>query len=163
ADAVTLDRVEVTSARLRGVAPFDVPASLSIIELDGSAARPGVSVSEALAGVPGLAARERQNYAQDTQPSIRGFGARATVGVRGPRLYADGIPSTMPDGQGQVSHFNLAGAQRIEVLRGPFSALHGNSSGGVVQIWSADGTAPAHGHLQASAGRDHSRTLSASM
>ncbi|WP_202844949.1 TonB-dependent receptor family protein [Luteimonas saliphila] len=161
-DAVTLDRVEVTSARLRGVAPFDVPASLSVVELDGTAARAGVSVSEALGGVPGLAARERQNYAQDTQLSIRGFGARSTFGVRGLRLYADGIPATMPDGQGQVSHFNLAGAQRIEVLRGPFSALHGNSSGGVVQIWSAQGTSPANGHLQAGLGRDDSRVLSAS-
>src|SRR5690606_19841146 len=82
---------------------------------------------------------------------------------RGLRLYADGIPATMPDGQGQVSHFSLAGAQRIEVLRGPFSALHGNSSGGVVQIWSAEGTAPAHGHLQASVGRADSRVLSASV
>ncbi|TWT22252.1 TonB-dependent receptor [Luteimonas marina] len=162
-DAVTLDRVEVTSARLQRVAPFDVPASLSAIELDGGAAAPGVNVSEALSGVPGLSARDRQNFAQDTQLSIRGFGARSTFGVRGLRLYADGIPATMPDGQGQVSHFSLAGAQRIEVLRGPFSALHGNSSGGVVQIRSADGQAPARGHLQASAGRDDSRALSASV
>jgi len=160
-DAVTLDRVEVASARLHGVAPFDVPASLSTIDLDGSAAQPGVNVSEALSGVPGLSARDRQNFAQDTQLSVRGFGARSTFGVRGLRLYADGIPATMPDGQGQVSHFSLAGAQRIEVLRGPFSALHGNSSGGVVQIWSADGEAPARGHLQASVGRDDSRALSA--
>ncbi|MDH5832324.1 TonB-dependent receptor family protein [Luteimonas kalidii] len=163
ADAVTLDRVQVTSARLQSVPAFDVPASLSVVTLDGTAARPGVSVSEALDGVPGLAARERQNFAQDTQLSIRGFGARSTFGVRGLRLYADGIPATMPDGQGQVSHFSLAGAERIEVLRGPFSALHGNSSGGVVQIWSADGVDPTQGHVQASAGRDDSRVLSASV
>lgn len=162
-DPVTLDRVQVTSTRLQAVAAFDVPASLSTITLDGSAATPGVSVSEALGGVPGLAARERQNFAQDTQLSIRGFGARSTFGVRGLRLYADGIPATMPDGQGQVSHFSLAGAERIEVLRGPFSALHGNSSGGVVQIWSADGVDPTRGHAQASAGRDDSRVLSASV
>lgn len=161
-DAVTLDRVEVASTRLREVPAFEVPASISVIAMGDDAARPGVNVSEALAGVPGLSARDRQNFAQDTQLSIRGFGARSTFGVRGLRLYADGIPATMPDGQGQVSHFSLAGAERIEVLRGPFSALHGNSSGGVVQIRSADGTAPAHGHVQASAGRDASHALSAS-
>src|SRR5690606_1397140 len=161
-EPVTLDRIEVTTARLQGVPAFDVPASVARIELDGNAAQPGVAVSEALAGVPGLAARERQNFAQDTQLSIRGFGARSTFGVRGLRLYADGIPATMPDGQGQVSHFALAGAERIEVMRGPFSALHGNSSGGVVQIFSADGRAPGHGHLQASAGRDDAYALSAS-
>src|SRR5690606_3787608 len=123
ADPLTLDRVQVSTARLQRVPVFEVPASVARIELDGTAAQPGVAVSEALAGVPGLAARERQNFAQDTQLSIRGFGARSTFGVRGLRLYADGIPATMPDGQGQVSHFVLAGAERIEVLRGPFSAL----------------------------------------
>ncbi len=162
-DPVTLDRVEVTSTRLRDVPAFEVPASISVIDLDDAAARPGVNVSEALGSVPGLSARDRQNFAQDTQLSIRGFGARSTFGVRGLRLYADGIPATMPDGQGQVSHFSLAGAERIEVLRGPFSALHGNSSGGVLQIWSVDGEAPTHGHVQASAGRDASHALSASL
>src|SRR5262249_37358277 len=76
--------------------------------------------------------------AQDEQLSIRGFGARSTFGVRGVRLYVDGIPATAPDGQGQVSNFPLDAAQRIEVLRGPFSALYGNSSGGVIQIFTAD-------------------------
>ena len=57
--------------------------------------------------------------------------------MRGVRLYTDGIPASMPDGQGQVSHFDLAGAQRVEVLRGPFSVLYGNSSGGVIALVSA--------------------------
>jgi iron complex outermembrane receptor protein len=33
----------------------------------------------------------------------------------------------------------LASASRIEVLRGPFSSLYGNSSGGVISIFTADG------------------------
>ncbi|MGH8032685.1 MAG: hypothetical protein ACREO8_10060 [Luteimonas sp.] len=41
-----------------------------------------------------------------------------------------------------MSHFNLDSADRIEVLRGPFSALYGNASGGVVQIFTADGRDP---------------------
>ena len=161
-DAVTLDRVRARVVGLGDVPAFDVPASVSVVVVDDGDVRPGNSVSEALGAVPGLAARERQNLAQDAQLSIRGFGARSTFGVRGLRLYADGIPATMPDGQGQVSHFSLAGAERIEVMRGPFSALYGNSSGGVVQIWSADGEAPARGHVQASLGRDQARTVSAS-
>jgi iron complex outermembrane receptor protein len=86
-----------------------------------------------------VVALNRQNYAQDLQISVRGFGARSTFGVRGIRLYSDGIPATAPDGQGQVSHFDLATAGRVEVLRGPFSALYGNSSGGVISIFTADG------------------------
>ena len=77
-----------------------------------------INLSEGLAPVPGLVVANRSNYAQDLQISSRGFGARAGFGVRGIRLYADGIPATMPDGQGQVAHFDLAGATRVEVLRG---------------------------------------------
>jgi iron complex outermembrane receptor protein len=139
----TLPVVPVQATRL-DLAALDLPASLSVATLaPGLAGQPGVNLSEALVGIPGILARDRQNYTQDEQISIRGFGSRATFGVRGVRLYADGIPATMPDGQGQVSHFNLDTAARVEVLRGPFSVLYGNASGGVVQLWSADGTLPA--------------------
>lgn len=100
-------------------------------------AGPLVHLSESLARVPGVVAANRWNYAQDLQISSRGFGARAGFGVRGVRLYSDGIPASGPDGQGQVSHFDLAGAERVEVLRGPFSVLYGNSSGGVISLVSA--------------------------
>ena len=100
-------------------------------------AGPMVNLSEAMARVPGLVVNLRNNYAQDLQISSRGFGARASFGVRGMRLYTDGIPAAGPDGQGQVSHFDLAGAERVEVLRGPFSALYGNGSGGVISLLSA--------------------------
>jgi iron complex outermembrane receptor protein len=137
--SATLPAVQVEAARVRGVDAFDLPASIDTVQADAAANGPGVQASELLAGLPGVVARDRQNYAQDTQLSIRGFGARSTFGVRGVRLYADGIPATMPDGQGQLSHFNVMGAERVEVLRGPFSALYGNASGGVVQWWSGDG------------------------
>lgn len=136
----TLPQVTVTTTRVEA-APFEVPASVDV--LDGerlrAAGRPELQLSESLAIVPGVTARDRQNYAQDLQLSIRGFGARSTFGVRGVRMYVDGIPATMPDGQGQLSHFDLSSAERVEVLRGPFSALYGNSSGGVLQIFTARG------------------------
>ncbi len=138
---VTLPSVQVNAGRL-DVPAFDLPASLSQVEVDaGRAGQAGVNLSEALVGVPGILARDRQNYAQDEQISIRGFGARASFGVRSIRLYVDGIPATLPDGQGQVSHFNLDSAERVEVLRGPFSVLYGNAAGGVIQLWSATGSA----------------------
>ena len=141
ADANTLPTIVVTATRTAQPA-FDVPASIDSVNIDDHPDTLGVNLSEYLSTIPGLLARDRQNYAQDEQISIRGFGARSTFGVRGVRLYTDGIPATMPDGQGQVSHFNLDSADRVEVLRGPFSALYGNSSGGVIQIFTADGSDP---------------------
>ena len=124
---------------------FETPFSVSIVDADElRSAGPMVNLSESLNRVPGLVANLRNNYAQDLQISSRGFGARATFGIRGMRLYTDGIPATMPDGQGQVSHFDIAGAQRIEVLRGPFSALYGANSGGVISLVSAAPTANAY-------------------
>ncbi|WP_022963891.1 TonB-dependent receptor family protein [Halopseudomonas pelagia] len=100
----------------------------------------GANLSESLQRVPGLVAVNRQNYAQDLQISSRGFGARAAFGVRGVRLLQDGIPLTMPDGQGQPALFDLDSLQRIEVLRGPLTTLYGNASGGIIQGFTGEGS-----------------------
>ena len=116
---------------------LDVPASVDVI--DGATLRDAqlrVNLSETLGRVAGLTVLDRGNYAQDLQISVRGFGSRASFGVRGIRLYVDGVPAASPDGQGQVSNFPLGAAERIEVLRGPFSALYGSSSGGVIALTS---------------------------
>lgn len=135
----TLDPVVVTGSRFAH-SSFDLPASVDVLERDRiTAGQARVNASEALAAVPGLVVHNRQNYAQDLQISSRGFGARSAFGVRGVKLIADGIPASMPDGQGQAATFNLDMAERIEVLRGPFSAIYGNHAGGVIQIFTRDG------------------------
>jgi iron complex outermembrane recepter protein len=136
---VLLPAVTVTATRVERDS-FDLPAAVtSVDERSIREARPQVNLSEALHAIPGVVVQNRHNYAQDLQISTRGFGARASFGVRGIRLLADGIPATMPDGQGQAASFNLDTAERIEVLRGPFATLYGNASGGVIQIFTADG------------------------
>jgi iron complex outermembrane receptor protein len=82
----------------------DQPAAIGVVTAAQiGAAQPRVNASEALVAVPGIVVQNRQNYAQDLQISSRGFGARSAFGVRGVRLVADGIPATMPDGQGQAA------------------------------------------------------------
>ena len=98
-----------------------------------------VNLSETLKGIPGLQLNNRENYAQDLQISMRGFGARSSFGVRGVRLYVDGIPATMPDGQGQTSNIDLNSLDHIEVLGGGFSSLYGNSSGGTILTTTREG------------------------
>lgn len=154
ADASAPSSVVVVGTRL-AEQPFDVPASVD--RIGGDQIRDNhlqVNLSESLGAVPGLLARDRQNYAQDVQVSVRGFGARSTFGIRGVRMYIDGIPATLPDGQGQVSHADLGSAQRIEILRGPFSALYGNSSGGVIEVTTQEGSGPPTVAAGAAAGSD---------
>ncbi len=137
AQAAPVEQVVITASGVeRRIA--DTPYAVGVIDAETlRAAGPLVNLSEVLARVPGIVASNRHNYAQDLQINSRGFGARSTFGVRGLRLYSDGIPASGPDGQGQVSNFDLAGAERIEVLRGPFTALYGSSSGGVIALVSA--------------------------
>jgi iron complex outermembrane recepter protein len=125
----------VITATRTSANPFDVPASVDVV--DGETLRSGqlqVNLSETLARVPGINVQNRSNYAQDLQISSRGYGARASFGVRGIKVLIDGIPASAPDGAGQVASFALSSAERVEVLRGPFSALYGNASGGVIQL-----------------------------
>ena len=133
------DAVVVTATRAPQPS-LEIPASIDrLYREDIRSGRPQVNLSESLGAVPGIVVQNRQNYAQDLQVSSRGFGARSTFGVRGIRLYADGIPANQPDGQGQTGNFDLGSAERIEVLRGPFSSLYGNAAGGVIAVETEDG------------------------
>lgn len=133
----------IVSATPQTVSELDTPAAVSVVNGEEMRhAAPRVNLSESLTGVPGLQIQNRQNYAQDLQLSMRGFGSRSTYGVRGIRMYVDGIPATMPDGQGQTSNIDLNSVESVEVLRGPFSALYGNASGGVVNVTTETGQQP---------------------
>ena len=133
-----IEDVVVQSGRLEQK-KFDAPASIYTIDAEtirNSGAQ--VNLSDALAGAPGVVALNRNNYAQDVQISIRGFGARSAFGIRGIRLITDGIPGTIPDGQGQSSTVSMTSADRIEVLTGPLAQLYGNSAGGVIQTFTRE-------------------------
>ncbi|OOF61376.1 TonB-dependent receptor [Rodentibacter pneumotropicus] len=134
-----LDEITVTAIRAE-MNPFSTPASVDVIEGEDVRQKSGmnISLSEALQGIAGLIAVDRHNYAQDINLSTRG----SRMGVRGIRLYVDGIPATMPDGQGVTSHIDLNSLRRIEMLKGPFSSLYGNSSAGTILVHSQKGQNP---------------------
>lgn len=99
-------------------------------------AQPQLGLDESLVRVPGLFLQNRYNYAQDLRIAMRGFGARAEFGIRGIKVLVDGIPATLPDGQGSVDAIDLASVESIEVLRGPSSVRYGNAAGGIIVVTS---------------------------
>jgi iron complex outermembrane receptor protein len=132
------DSILVQSGRLTQ-RQFDAPAAIYTIDAETIRnSGPQVNLSDVLARAPGVVALNRNNYAQDVQISVRGFGARSAFGLRGFRLITDGIPATTPDGQGQASTVSLTSAEKIEVLTGPLAQLYGNSAGGVIQVFTRE-------------------------
>lgn len=134
--AARLPAVAVSATRT-GLARDRVPNAVADV---GAAAltrgRATLGLDESLALVPGVLAANRYNFSLDQRISIRGFGARSAFAVRGIMVLLDGIPQTLPDGQGQLTNVELGEADRVEVLRGSASALFGNAAGGVISIWS---------------------------
>lgn len=135
---VQLPTIKVEATRT-DTSYLQTPASVFRVDAPEQIQSAQVNLTELVKGIPSLQLNNRENYAQDLQLSMRGFGARSTFGVRGIRLYVDGIPATMPDGQGQTSNIDLSSLDHLEVLTGPFSSLYGNSSGGTILTTTKEG------------------------
>jgi iron complex outermembrane receptor protein len=97
-------------------------------------ARQDLTMEDVLSGIPGLYLSNRYNFSLDQRLSIRGFGSRSSFGLRGLKVLLDGVPQTLPDGQGQLTNVDFGTVQRVEVIRGSASSLYGNASGGVIAM-----------------------------
>src|SRR5690606_19052289 len=129
-----LEEIVVTATMLERELQ-SVPTAVSVVgQNEIQLARQQLALDESLARVPGLFMQNRYNFAQDLRLSIRGFGARAQFGIRGIKVLVDGIPETLPDGQGGVDSIDLGMTSQIEVVRGPSSSMYGNASGGVISV-----------------------------
>lgn len=152
AQVTELDAVTVTATRTEKSID-EIPASVSSVSQDAvQLGSEQLGLDESLNRVPGVFFLNRYNYAQDLRASIRGFGARSNFGIRGIKIIVDGIPETLPDGQGSVDGIDLGSTERINVIRGPASSLYGNASGGAIIVETEDGPAQPFTELRTTSG-----------
>ena len=115
-----------------------IPLAVSVVNSDViQRGRQEIALDESLSRIPGIFMQNRYN---DLRISIRGFGSRANFGIRGIKVFADGIPATLADGQSGTDDLDLGSAQSIEVIRGPSAALYGTASGGVISVTTEEPT-----------------------
>ncbi|HYN19698.1 MAG TPA: TonB-dependent receptor [Thermoanaerobaculia bacterium] len=121
----------VVSASLDSEERDDVPASVTVLHREELEARQADTLAEAVATIPGVAVMQAGPPGQQTSLFLRGADSEQTL------LLWNGIPLNDPFFGGVNWQFvPLDGVARIEVARGPFSALYGSSAmGGVVQVF----------------------------
>lgn len=135
AAAQALDLMVVTATR-NDVAFSEAPASVTIITSEQIDLRRNARIGDVLAEVPGLYLRNNAKGAQF--PSS----GQASIAIRGvPRttrtlVMIDGQPiNSALSGGIDLSSIMLDNVRRIEVVRGPYSALYGgNAMGGVIHV-----------------------------
>ena len=141
ADGVRYLETVVVSGTRREAELGNVPAAVTLVGQETiQLMQRGSNLEESLRRVPGALVRDQLGASSRVTISIRGAGATAADGARGVRIFVDGIPKNNAGGSAQdFINIDLSAAERIEVLRGPSSALYGNQAGGVVSITSESG------------------------
>lgn len=143
----TLGPLTVT-ARGYATSQSDTPGSVGVVTEKDIALAPKGSIVDALERIPGITRTGDSPWGQDI--SIRGLsGPSVVVLVNGKRI------NTATDMNARLGFINPADVERVEVLKGPVSALYGSGSvGGVVNILTRKGRftgeAEAHGRLAGS-------------
>lgn len=93
-------------------------------------ARGVTRVSDALREVPGASLVQSGSYGALTSLFLRGGESRYT------KVLIDGVPVNAPGGSFDFSHLTTDNIDRIEIVRGPSSVLHGaDAVSGIVQVF----------------------------
>ena len=107
--------------------------------------RPATTVADILRNSPGVTVRQG-NGPRDQVVSIRGNNARATGVSRNFIVLEDGFPVTQADGSSRFDITDPRAYSRIDVFRGPQSALFGNyATGGALGFVTRRGAEIANG------------------
>ena len=124
------DDAIVVTAAATDTSKETTPATVSVVTAPEIAARQATTVSELLRTVPGLALSQSGSAGHATSLFTRGTDSNQTL------VLWNGVPLNEPYiGGFDWSSFSTDGLERVEIVRGPFSALYGSGAlGGVVQM-----------------------------
>lgn len=95
------------------------------------------SVRNLMDRLPGTQSFNGENFAQDVRIAIRGYGSRSAFGIRGIRIFQDGIPLTSPDGTSQLDELSIYDISELDVVRSGLAARLGNAGGGAISMKSS--------------------------
>ena len=126
----TFELPEVEVAGKRPQLPSTTPASISVITAEEIARLGALSVADVLRVLPELRIKDSGGPGSLTTVSIRGSASTQVL------ILLDGVPLNRPDQASvDLSILPIQNVERIEVLRGPFSAICGSAAlGGAINI-----------------------------
>ena len=139
---------EAPTADAAGVPRDMLGTAVTVITGDELRARQIRQVADALRSLPGVSVNRSGAFGNITQVRIRGAEANQTL------VLIDGVEANnSTDGEFDFSNLSAEDIERIEVIRGPMSALYGsNAVGGVINITTRRGQGPATLSIRTEAG-----------
>ena len=144
----------VVSASLEPALPEQIGSSTSIVTQQEIQDQDAESVFETLRGIPGLNVSQTGRRGGATSVFIRGGNSDYNL------FLIDGIQVNLFGGDFDLASIATDGVQRVEVTRGPESALFGsNAVAGVINIVSETGDGPPHFSFLAEGGSLYTRHL----
>jgi iron complex outermembrane receptor protein len=130
--AVLFDAVRVEAYQVNG--PLrNIPGSLSVLNSSDIKVSDGTNLTDALNTIPGLSA-QTGTYTTN-RIVIRGMGSRTPYNTNRIRTYINDIPFTGSDGLSSPEEVDVLSFGRIELVKGPSSALFGSGLGGSLNLY----------------------------
>jgi iron complex outermembrane receptor protein len=130
-DTIVLEDVSIS------VLPFretyrEATGGLFVLDAGETEMGQEITISEMINLAPGIQMAE--GTYNTTRLVIRGVGSRTPYSSNRIRAYLDDVPLTTGDGTSTVEDLDPLSIDRMEIVKGPSSALYGSGLGGVVRL-----------------------------
>lgn len=145
-DGLELEQMVVTASRTP-ISLNDTGSSITIVTREEIERRQALSIADLLRDVPGIAVSQSGGLGSRTQVRVRGAEANHVL------VMIDGVEANDPAAgdEFQFEHLSTSDIERIEIVRGPQSALWGSDAvSGIINVVTQDasGTSGANGFLE---------------